>query len=470
MMSRYRQNVCDEWRGNPKAFCEWGLANGWSEGLVLTRNDNTLSFCPSNCQFVDRSVISTKVANSEEVRQKTKTTNLHKYGVESYTQTKEYKERVKKTNVEKRGVEYIGQDNEVKNKVRATVRERYGVDCVLQAEEVKDKIIATNLERYGVDRPAKTESVKNKIVESQKRSGIIKLLDGKTRREWAKECDISYSGFNVRVRKYGLDAAIKMERHQTEIEFVVEEILKRAGIHYLKNIAIENRIADFVIPSKQLIIEVDGLYWHSDAINGDKRYHRKKMELYHRHGYSTLFFREDEISRRRPLVESIIRNRLGLSDIVYGRKLTLTDLDRDNSKDFFNTNHLMGFGSGLVMGLYDGCGIRCAIQIVNKGEYVYVSRFCNAVGITVIGGLSKLLSAIYEDYKKDVVSFVDLRYGNGKSLEKLGFIAESERLSFKWVKNDSTYHRMKFPSDSGYSFGCFKIWDCGQRKYRKKLL
>ena len=51
--------VCDEWRGNPKAFVEWAISSGWKPGLHLDKDilSNELGisppiYSPQTCQWV----------------------------------------------------------------------------------------------------------------------------------------------------------------------------------------------------------------------------------------------------------------------------------------------------------------------------------------------------------------------------------------------------------------------------------
>lgn len=51
-------SVCQEWKGNPKAFIEWAENSGFEIGLELDRIDNDLlgdrAYSPENCRWVSR--------------------------------------------------------------------------------------------------------------------------------------------------------------------------------------------------------------------------------------------------------------------------------------------------------------------------------------------------------------------------------------------------------------------------------
>jgi len=46
--------VCDEWKNDCKAFCDWCLSNGWKQGLQIDKDikGNGLLYSPDTCIFV----------------------------------------------------------------------------------------------------------------------------------------------------------------------------------------------------------------------------------------------------------------------------------------------------------------------------------------------------------------------------------------------------------------------------------
>ena len=97
-----------------------------------------------------------------------------------------------------------------------------------------------------------------------------------------------------------------------------------------------------------------------------------------------------------------------------------------------------------------------------------ISRFSTKCGYCVKFGFSRLLKHLPKGTA--IINFVDRRYGDGSHLIELGFVEESCYLSFKWTNCQSeTWHRMKFPGNSGYDEGLVKIWDCGQAKFVKRV-
>lgn len=47
--------VCDEWRYDLAAFCQWAIDAGWRPGMEIDRIDPSGDYEPSNCRFATRS-------------------------------------------------------------------------------------------------------------------------------------------------------------------------------------------------------------------------------------------------------------------------------------------------------------------------------------------------------------------------------------------------------------------------------
>jgi very-short-patch-repair endonuclease len=409
---------------------------------------------------------------SPELRQRFRKTCLKRYGVDNPLKSEQIKQKGKDTCLQKYGVEYVNQSNEGKQKILEGYRKKYGVDNIFQTDETKEKIRQFNISKYGVDHPMKIEDIAKqrtkKAVLTKVQKGTIKLYKNKTIHQYALDSEFSISYFYKLVHKHGLDVALSLVPYESSIETIISQWLDKTNIIYEKQKRLDNRLADFYIPSHNLIIECDGLYWHSDAIL-DNDYHIKKRQLYLDNNYTPLFFREDEINNKFPIVQSIILNKLGRAEKLNARDYEVKEVSSNNAKNFLAANHLMGKGRGTAYGLYDGDKLISLMQIYPKqGDQYEISRFCSVLNKNVRGAFSRLLSHLKHNVNprpSSIITFIDLRYGRGKYLEILGFQFQSSYPSFRWTNGSECFHRLKFPGNSGYEKGFLKIWDCGQAKY-----
>ena len=60
--------------------------------------------------------------------------------------------------------------------------------------------------------------------------------------------------------------AKKMSNKMTTPEKIFEKMLKELGVKYELQKVVESKIFDFYIPSKNMIVEVDGDYWHANPM------------------------------------------------------------------------------------------------------------------------------------------------------------------------------------------------------------
>lgn len=379
-------------------------------------------------------------------------TNLKRYGVKEILQSEQGQKKIKETLKERYGNEnpYKNSDykNNWKSKTKKTCLERYGVSCIIQDPNRKLEF----------DNKRRITRVKN---------GQI-IVDDRTAIEIAEELGIATSTFYERIQKWGLELAISKEKHTSALEYKMRQWLDSENINYETQVYICGKIADFVIGN--VIIETDGLYYHSDAVIKNSDYHVEKRQVYIDNGYIPLFFYENEIYNQFDIVKSIILNKLNCSTKIYARKCKICEVDKTKTREFITQNHLMGPGFGKGYGLYYNNELISILQTRRlKDGTQEISRFAHKLNTSVIGGFSKLIKHIQSICNLPITTFIDLRYGNGNYLTNLGFQHKGTHKSFKWTNCKRTFHRMKFPSSTGYENGMFKIWDCGQAKFIKQL-
>lgn len=405
---------------------------------------------------------------------KRQATNLAKYGHDNVFANDDIKDKIVETMRDKYGTDHHMQTDSMKERVKKTNLDKYGYENVAQSPETQDKIKHTNLNKYGYEQATKNPDIKKKIVNTMVMNGNARLFEGNDASFWAAKTGYCLSRFNQLVREYGFENAKNMYRTDsyTSLELMFKSFLDEYELGYIAhqrlNINDKYYIPDFMLDN--LIVEVDGLYWHSDNCRPDD-YHINKKTSYENSGYDSLFFREDEIRDKFEIVKSMVLNRLNRSEKLFARKCQLDKLDDKAADSYFEANHLMGKGRGTAYVLSLNDSIVAALRLKrNKNNDYEISRFCNSKFLSVTGAFSKLLDCAVKDKKPDtVMTFIDKRYGKGHYLENLGFSYVHIYPSFRWTDGLETFHRLRFPGNSGYDHNLFKIYDCGQAKYLYNL-
>lgn len=371
-------------------------------------------------------------------------------------------QKIKEVNLAKYGDTSGARAPQAVAKRKKTCLAKYGVEYPLQSSVTQDKAKATRKERYGKENPFEVEIFKEKI------KNKLRKHNGKTLTEWAATTDLSYSTFVELKNDYGLEFALSHTKKTSSLEQVVHNWLVEANIKHESNITLGKFRPDFILPNNT-VVEIDGLFWHQEKEVPGQDYHKRKRDEYLRLGYTPLFFREDELNNKFEIMKSIILNKLGKSTRIFARKCKIVKLTMTEANEFFENTHLMNKGKGRCVGLSYNDEIVCAMRFVNKKDKLEISRFSTKLFTNVIGGYSRLIKYIEDEFRPNIIeNFVDLRYGSGDHLLKLGFEKISENLSFQWTNFKETFHRMKFPGKTGYEYNLVKIWDCGQAKFIKR--
>lgn len=422
-----------------------------------------------------RSTSNKAVRKDDTVSEKTKATNIKKYGVQHTGQVKEFIEKRKATCLIKYGVECALSSKEVRNKGKATKLKSHGDENYRNSEQIKK----TCLERYGTENPASNKEVLTKILTTKEQRGLIVRPNGKSWQELALELGVPRTSLQEFVRLNPSSEAIDnfiahRENGLSNIEAIFStemNVQKYTG-------GVLNYRPDFCI--NDIYINIDGLYWHSQKVDRDRKYHYAMRDVFEKNNLRILQFRADDIKYRMNIVKSMINNITGkTSTKVYARQCIIKDVDAFTANAFLNIHHMMGKSNSKFIGLYLGEDLISVMGFKVKKSILDIDRYASLINTNVVGGLSKLMSHLIHKLSNtiNIIHYwVDLRYGNGKSLEKIGFSFCRDVQSWQWTDFDHTYHRTKCmaskeesQSERAKKLGLWQIYDAGQRLYVKKL-
>lgn len=254
---------------------------------------------------------------------------------------------------------------------------------------------------------------------------------------------------------------------------------------------------DIYLPYKKVAIEYDGLYWHGDGAHADAQtYHLSKTNRCVEQGITLIHVFEDEWLYRKEIVKSVILSKLGLvKERIFARKCQILEVSPNTAYKFLDENHIQGQCSSLVnYGLFYK-GELVSLMTFSKprrnlgwrGTYDSVwelTRFCNKLNTSVVGGAGKLLKHFEETVKpKMVVSYADKRYSTGKMYNALGFTHDHDsQPNYFYVRGDRRENRYRYRKDilvsQGYDKnltekeimrqrGIHRIYDCGNMVFKK---
>lgn len=251
---------------------------------------------------------------------------------------------------------------------------------------------------------------------------------------------------------------------------------------------------DIFIPSKNIGIEFNGLYWHSDLVlsnNGlsPKKDHQK-YEMITTLGIRCIVILEDEWEEKQEIVKARLTNILGKnSKKIYARKCVVKEISSKEASNFCRLYHIQGAGrSNYRLGLYlDSLLIAVMTfsktNISRKMNVWELNRFCTIPNCSVVGGASKLLAFFERECKPDnLTTYADRRWSHGELYERLGFEFKFDTVPNYWYFRPNEfkrYHRyaLRKTNKDDHSLtewenrinqGWNRIWDCGSKKFIKR--
>lgn len=213
-----------------------------------------------------------------------------------------------------------------------------------------------------------------------------------------------------------------------------------------------------------------------------------------KHHIKTIHLWEDAWIKHNAIVRMRLQSQLGSGKKIHGRLTQVVTIDIKKADEFFNSFHLQqttnaNYRLGLLHGesLYAMATFSKARLMTYEKEHYQsyeLIRFANKAGYSVVGGLSKLISAFMKEQNAvHLMTYADRDWSNGNGYRKLGFTKiENTAPQLFWIHpNDLIrYVEHRLPDDLIKEFnaqkklsleeflmanGYLKIYNSGNTKY-----
>lgn len=450
---------------------------------------------------------------TSKVVEKFKSSMLKKHGVEHALQKKKFVDKCKNTSMEKHG------DSNYRNvlKYKKTCLEKYGVDNFVKTDSYKQKYEATCLNRYGKTHASKTEKFKlehtntmfQKFLQHDRFVNFDPMFVPNEYFSILKDTHIVKYKFKCKrcntVDSHNLNNGNpiycincdknNMSYFQKEIYDYVKSIVGNNVLVESNNRTLMSpQGLDIYIPSLNVAIECNGIYWHSEVMGGkNKVYHLNKTEKCIKKGVALIHIYENEWNLKTNIVKSILGNIFHYpSKKIHARECEVKSTLSNSEIDLFiNNNHIQGAASSSVkLGLYHK-GMLISIMTFGKPRFDKkyeweIVRYCTLLNHSVSGGASKLFKHFIRSHNPNsVVTYSDRRYFSGKIYNTLGFSFITSTSpnywyvidNYKTLKNRVSFQKHKLKHilstfnpnltewNNMKNNGFDRVWDCGNGKW-----
>ena len=276
-------------------------------------------------------------------------------------------------------------------------------------------------------------------------------------------------------------------------ECEIRKHLENLGLSVETNIrTIIGKELDLYVPSRQIAIEYNGLYWHTETKGKHKYYHYDKWWRCKQSGIQLIQIWEDDWTKNKKLILRMLERKMGVSSEsrIGARNCTIVKIPHKDATDFLNINHIQGAVTAAVhVGLRTRTGELVAVMSLKKTKNTGVWELTRyATNQIVQGGFSKLLTWVENNLPlHTLVTFADHTVSNGQLYEQNGFQYDKE-LSPDYcyrVGNERhhkfNYRLQRFRDDSSLVWEIGKterelaalnnlerIWDAGKTRYLRQ--
>lgn len=471
--------------------------------LFRTLGKGYLEFCSKKCSA--KHIASDAIRNAHKVNA-LKQTMVEQYGVDNAAYVEAAKDKRKATMVERYGTEYYSQCPDFKTKYHDGCFARFGEISYARTSEWLERVKKTNNEKYGADFWSKNKlSISTQYYNNEFAQYGCRVISHPDKVHLTYKCDncgatmddtIFFVNSRLHVKTTPCYHCVPKHNFRSCSEINVENFVKSLGIEpaHHERWFLGEYGADIVCENEKVIIEYDGLHWHTDEFH-DNDYHLQKTEYAESLGYHLIHVFSDEWEQHEEIVKSrlcqVLRKEIpGLTRRIYARDCDVVEVDYEVSKEFMERCHIQGNCSSAYRYGLSFNGEIVAMMTFGNSRFAFneieMLRYCNTLYATVVGGASRLLKHFLSEHPiepgKKLVTYADRRWsGANNYYPKLGFALVSTTEPNYWYVNGNVREsRMKYQKhklvEMGFdpnvaeheimkSLGMYRIYDCGNFKY-----
>lgn len=251
----------------------------------------------------------------------------------------------------------------------------------------------------------------------------------------------------------------KKSRPENELYSYISSIYQGDIVRNSRKI-IKNKELDIFIPKKNIAIEFDGLFWHSEFTGTNKNYHLDKTLECEKLGIRLIHIREDQWRLKQDICKSILASALGIYQVKYfARKLQFREVPKKEAKSFFEANHLHSSTNFTrAFGLYDkDILVQCVSfrrSFADKGKDLELARMASLLNTQIVGGFSKLMKhSLTELNANSCVSYIDKAVYNGSGYKGWKIVKENTGIAYHYTDFKNVYNRQQFMKKR-----CYNLW------------
>ena len=267
-------------------------------------------------------------------------------------------------------------------------------------------------------------------------------------------------------------------------EGFIAEYIESLGFNAVRNCrqTISPKELDILIPDKNLAIEFNGLYWHTENVVG-RTYHYDKWLACKKAGIQLIQIWEDNWDRQEDVVKRMVAAKLGvIRESVGARKCSVVNVDSTTARIFFNKNHIQGYTPGSIYPALINDGAPVAMAAIKKTKRPGEARLERyATSMQVLGGMSRLVKST--DFTR-LITFANHEVSDGTLYEKSGWADDGEiPPEYSYLHGGRRIHKFnfrlkRFREDSSLLYedgltekqlaelnGISRVYDSGKTRY-----